>query len=71
MQVVAFSSPSRPEWRWRIVNYAGETIEESRDGFATIGAAVAKGAKRLGEMDVVDTSATISRRRWTSHSRKP
>src|SRR5713101_6399246 len=24
MQVVAFSTPMNPHWRWRIVNYAGE-----------------------------------------------
>src|SRR3989442_1222645 len=29
MQVVAFSNPSQPDWRWRIVNYAGEMVEES------------------------------------------
>jgi len=26
MQVVAFSTPVHPEWRWRIVNYAGEVV---------------------------------------------
>ena len=41
MQVTAFSTPSCPEWRWRIVNYAGEIIEESHDLFPTISAAVA------------------------------
>ena len=30
MQVTAFLTPQEPDWRWRIVNYAGETIEESR-----------------------------------------
>ena len=29
MQVVAFSTPTDPSWRWRIVNYAGEVIAES------------------------------------------
>ena len=36
MQVVAFSTPQDPLWRWRIVNYAGELVEESRDSFRTI-----------------------------------
>jgi len=31
MQVTAFSTPRNPDWRWRIVNYAGEILEESRD----------------------------------------
>src|SRR5713226_7774181 len=25
--VIAFATPVRPEWRWRIVNYAGEMVE--------------------------------------------
>ena len=28
MQVTAFSTPTSPEWRWRICNYAGEMVEE-------------------------------------------
>lgn len=56
MNVMAFSTPSRPDWRWRIVNYAGEVIEESRGTFTTIAAAVAEGQKRLKELDVDDRS---------------
>jgi hypothetical protein len=44
MQVTAFSTPTRPEWRWRICDYGGEIIEESYDRFLTIAAAVAQGA---------------------------
>ena len=69
MQVLAFSSPQYPDWRWRIVNYAGETIEESSSVFPTIAAAVAQGAKRLGQMNVVDTSVATYGRRSTSHLR--
>ncbi len=47
MQVTAFSTAARPEWRWRICDYGGETIEESHDRFLTIAAAVAQGAERL------------------------
>ena len=47
MNVVAFSTPSHPDWRWRIVNYGGETVEESSTGFATIALAVAEGNERL------------------------
>lgn len=29
MQVIAFATPARADWRWRIVDYAGGTVEES------------------------------------------
>jgi hypothetical protein len=66
MQVTAFSTPHNPDWRWRIVNYAGEILEESHEVFATIALAVAKGTERLTEMNVVDHSAPV--RAW--HSRR-
>ena len=56
MQVSAVATPGRPDWRWRIVNNAGEIIEESRQGFPSITDAIAKGTKRLVEMNVVDNS---------------
>ena len=56
MQVTAFATPRSPDWRWRIVNYAGEVVEESHRTFPTIRDAVAEGARRLKEMDAVDTS---------------
>ena len=50
MQVVALSTPARTGWTWRIVNAAGEVIEESRERFPTIATAVATGrASKLGE----------------------
>jgi hypothetical protein len=69
MQVTAFSTPARPDWRWRIVNYAGEIVEESRDTFATIAAAVARGTERMKAMNVVDRSTAPPYRRSTSHLR--
>jgi hypothetical protein len=54
MQVTAFSIPARPGWRWRICDYGGATLEESRDHFLTIAAAVAQGAERLAHMNAVD-----------------
>jgi len=54
MQVVAISSPRHPEWHWRIMNYAGEIVEESQVGFASISAAVAAGNERLTSMDSID-----------------
>lgn len=66
MLVAAFNTPKDPAWRWRIVNYAGETVAESADGFPSIGAALEDGGKRLVAMNVVDRSQPVSRRRWTS-----
>lgn len=54
MQVIAISSPLNPAWRWRIVSYSGEQVEESREEFGTIGAALAKGWTRLRELNIVD-----------------
>lgn len=54
MNVVAISTPHRTDWRWRIVNYSGEVIEESQAGFPSIASAIAEGAKRLLEINVAD-----------------
>ena len=56
MNVVAFSIPTQPGWRWRIFTYAGEVIEESRERFPTIAAALARGTRRLVEINIVDRS---------------
>ena len=69
MQVTAFSTTARPDWRWRIVNYAGEVLEESHDSFPTIAAAVAKGTERIVEMNVVDHSTLSRNWRSVSHLR--
>jgi len=71
MQVMAFSTPQDPLWRWRIVNYAGEVIEESRDRFPTIAGALEQGSKRLQTMDVVDHSTPYQPHRSTRHLRVP
>jgi hypothetical protein len=68
MQVTAFSTAARPDWRWRIVNYAGEIIAESQEGFPTIAAALARGTKRLLRMHIVDRS-TEPPRGWTNAHR--
>jgi hypothetical protein len=71
MQVMAFSTPAHPGWRWRICDYGGEIIEESHDRFLTIATAVAQGAERLAHRDAVDRAKTARsslttgrRRRW-------
>ncbi len=67
MQVGAFSTPSSGGWRWRIVDYAGEILEESHETFPTIAEAVAQGAKRFTKMNVVDRSVAPRPYRSTSH----
>ena len=47
MNVLAFSIPPDLDWRWRIVSYNGDTVEESQMSFPTIAQAVAAGAARL------------------------
>jgi hypothetical protein len=70
MQVAAFSTPASPDWRWRIINYAGEIVEESHETFPTIVTAVADGTKRLVQMNVVDNSVIARVPRSTSHLRR-
>jgi hypothetical protein len=47
MNVVAVSTPRTGDWRWRIVDQGGETVEESTMGFTTIALAMAAGTERL------------------------
>lgn len=68
MNVVAISTLEDRGWRWRIVNYAGEIVEESHSRFSTIKNAVAEGTQRLHEMNVTDLSRP-SPYRSTSHLR--
>ena len=56
MHVVAISSPTYPEWRWRIIDYSGGTLEESRERFPKISAAVAAGTDELVRMTGTDRS---------------
>jgi hypothetical protein len=72
VNVVAVSTPLHPDWRWRIVDYAGDIVEESRTSFPTIHTAVAEGAKRLEDMNTVDRSkrpALYARPRWRGRPR--
>ena len=72
MQVAAVSTPQDgARWRWRIVNYPGEIVEESRETFATIGSAVEQGSKRLAKMDGVDNSVPYQYHISTRHLRVP
>jgi len=54
--VIAFSTPESPDWRWRIIDYTGDAIEESEATYASIGGAVAAGARRLERMHAFERS---------------
>jgi hypothetical protein len=69
MQVVAFSAPPDPRWRWRIVDYEGQLVEESHETFSTIASAVEQGAKRLRSMEVADRPVPPSSYRSTYRRR--
>jgi len=72
VQVAAVSTPQDgARWRWRIVNYAGEIVEESHETFITIASAVEQGSKRLAQMDGVDNSVPNGHYRSTRHLRVP
>jgi hypothetical protein len=47
MNVVAFSTARVAEWRWRIVDLKGATLEESSARFPTIAEALAAGTEQL------------------------
>jgi len=68
-QVAAVSTPQDGAcWRWRIVNYGGEIVEESRETYTTIDRAIEEGSKRLTELNVVDNSVPFYPHRSTRHS---
>jgi len=69
VQVIAFATPASPEWRWRIVNYAGEMVEESYRMFPSISEAVAAGTKRMREIGGVDLSVRANPYSSTSRLR--
>jgi hypothetical protein len=47
LNVFAFSTPRASDWRWRIVDLKGETVEGSSASFPMIAQAIAKGTERL------------------------
>jgi hypothetical protein len=56
MQVMAFSTPSTPEWRWRIVNNDGALVEESQQVYLSIASATTDGRDRMRALDIKDLS---------------
>ena len=47
MNMFAFSTSRTADWRWRIVDLQGETLEESSTRFPTMAEALAAGAEQL------------------------
>jgi hypothetical protein len=47
VNVFAFSTSRSSDWRWRLVDLKGETLEESSASFPTIADAIAAGTERL------------------------
>ena len=50
--------------RWRIVGHAGEVVEQSREIFATIAAALVSGAGRRQAIDVAPPTVARGWKRW-------
>jgi hypothetical protein len=61
--VGAVLTPGQPDWRWRIVNNAGEIVEESHEGFPSMAVAIAHGTKRLNAMSEMDKPQRPARTR--------
>jgi hypothetical protein len=49
---MAFCTPAKPQWRWRIVSFSGDIVEESYATFASIATAVTDGHRRVDELHV-------------------
>jgi len=47
VNVLAFSTPAKTEWRWRIVDQRGDILEESSARFPTIADAIAAGTEQV------------------------
>jgi hypothetical protein len=47
MNVFAFSTPPTAEWRWRLVDEHGATLDESSARFPTMQEALAAGTEQL------------------------
>lgn len=47
MNIFAFSTARASDWRWRIVDLKGDTVEESSASFPTIAQAIVAGTEQL------------------------
>ena len=46
MDVLVFSIPGQPDWRWRIVDGDSKTVEDSSASLPTVAEALAEGRER-------------------------
>jgi hypothetical protein len=47
VNLFAFSTPQTAEWRWRIVDLQGDTLQESSTRYPTMAAALVAGTEQL------------------------
>jgi hypothetical protein len=64
MNVVAISTPSSVGWRWRIVDYSGQIVEESDRIFGSIQSAITDGVERMRARDERNAANTASAPLW-------
>ena len=64
MNVVAVSTPASPGWRWRILDYSGQMVEESDGTFGSIESALAHGVERIRARDKSDSEHSASALSW-------
>jgi hypothetical protein len=72
MDVVAISTPASSGWRWRIIDYSGEMVEESNTTFASIASATADGMERIRARDDAESASATRRHdpaRWRGRPR--
>jgi len=46
MNVLVFSIPGHPDWRWRLVDDDSKTVEDSSASFPTVAEALTEGRER-------------------------
>lgn len=64
MHIVAISTPSSAGWRWRILDYSGQMVEESDGTFGSIEMAIAHGAERMRSRDEAASGNSASASSW-------
>ena len=69
--VIAIAAPKHSGWKWRLVNAAGESLQESQGSFATIADAVAEGQRRLPSRMAMNRKETTSRPKAEESSARP
>jgi hypothetical protein len=65
MTVVAFAVPGQPGWRWRIVDYNGQMVDESDAVFETMQLALVAGGEHLEQRPERDARVRRQRSAWS------